>query len=392
MRIAINGCGVAGPALAWWLGRAGHDPVIFETAAERRSGGYVIDFWADGYDIAARMGLIPRLSEAGYVVERLDTYDSAGRRTTRVPGKVFQALTDGRYLSIARSDLAAVVHDACGGVETRFGCSVTALEDRGDRVEAGLSDGSRETFDLVIGADGLHSKVRELVFGPEERFEQHLAYHVAAVTLDGYRPRDELVYVSHTVPGRQVARFSMRGDRTLVLFVFASHLMGGEPRGAAEVRAMLRQVYGGMGWETPAILERIGDPEDMYFDRVSQIRMSAWSKGRVALAGDAAACASLLAGEGTGLAMVEAYVLAGELSRAGGDHVAAFAGYEMRLRDHLAKKQKNARSFAGFFAPKNNATLFLRDWMLRLTAVPFLARLMLGGMLMQKIELPDYGL
>src|SRR5262249_28717720 len=149
----------------------------------------------------------------------------------------------------------------------------------------------------------LHSAVRALAFGPQQQFERQIQYYVAAFDMSGYRPRDELVYVSHAAPGRQVARFAERDDRTLFLFVFAADQMNGPPReGLAGRKAALHRVFDNVAWECPEILEAMDDAQDIYFDRVSQIVMDRWSTGRVALIGDAAACVSLLAGEGTGLA------------------------------------------------------------------------------------------
>ncbi|MEO8241293.1 MAG: FAD-binding domain [bacterium] len=390
MRIAINGCGVAGPTLAWWLRHYGHEPVLFEHAPALRTGGYVIDFWGTGYQIAEKMALIPDLMQDAYIMQKLQTVGRRGQTTSSLDIGIFRNLVDGRYLSIARSDLARHVFAACHGVEARFGVSVVGLEDSGDAVSAKLSDGRQEQFDLLIGADGLHSRVRSLVFGPQADFEVPLGYQVAAFTLTGYRPRQDLAYVSHTEPSRHIARVSLRDDKTLFLFICATDLIGQSPQDDAGRKAMLRRVFGEMGWEARAILARLDEVEELYYDRVSQIRQPVWCKGRVALVGDAAACPSLLAGEGTGLAMTEAYVLAGELARAKGDHVAAFAAYQTMLQPYLARKQAAALKFAGFFAPKTQAMVVVRDLLTNLAAVPFLAKLILGPSFRNDLVLPQY--
>ncbi|MCA9791011.1 MAG: FAD-dependent monooxygenase, partial [Candidatus Eremiobacteraeota bacterium] len=324
MRIAINGCGVAGPTLAWWLKKYGYEPVLFEKSSQLRTGGYIIDFWGLGFEVAERMGLLPRLEQVGYHVQRLSVVDEQGRERTGLDATIFSSLTDGRYLSLPRGDLAEIVFNACSDVEVRFGTYVTALDQNSERVRVGLSDGSEEQFDLVIGADGLHSRVRQLAFGPQSEFEQDLGYYACAFRLPDYPHRDELVYVSHTIPKRQMARFSLRDGSTLLFLVFHSDLVDRVPTGVDGVKAALRKVFAGMEWEAPEVLRRLDQTRRIYFDRVSQIRMDDWSLGRVALVGDAAACASLLAGEGSGLAMLEAYVLAGELMSAKGDHKTAF--------------------------------------------------------------------
>jgi 2-polyprenyl-6-methoxyphenol hydroxylase-like FAD-dependent oxidoreductase len=246
--------------------------------------------------------------------------------------------------------------------------------------------------DLLIGADGLHSRVRRLVFGPDARVEVSLDYHLAAFEVEGYRPRDELVYISHGVPGRQVSRFSMRDDRTLFLFVFRDeYLPAGEPSTEPECKAAVSSAFAGVGWECPQILAALGEVGDVYFDRVSQIRMGHWTKGRTALIGDAAACVSLMAGEGSGLAMAEAYVLAGELHGCGGDHAAAFARYEQRMMPFLMRKQLSAAKFASSLAPRTALGITFRNVVTRLWRLPFLADFLFGRELRDEIELPDYG-
>ncbi len=377
MRVAINGIGIAGPTLAYWLSRAGHEPVLFETAPALRTGGYMIDFWGVGYEVAERMGLVPAVRERCYLMERLLMVDARGRREAALDFAPMRARLHGRFVSLARSDLSAVLFAACERTEARFGVSITGIEERGDGVAATLSDGSQERFDLVVGADGLHSRMREIVFGPQERFEKSLDCHVAAFQLAAYPRRDELTYVSHTVVGRQVGRVSLRNDQTLILLTCRSERVPGDAsRGG--VRDALRHAFGGMQWEVPDILARMEEVEDVYFDRVSQIRLPRWSSGRVALVGDAAACPSLLAGEGTGLAMLEAYVLAQEIDRSNGDFARAFSGYEGRLRAFVTGKQKAALGFRGFFAPRTALALAVRNLAVNAMAVPFVAKLLLA--------------
>lgn len=394
MRVAINGIGVAGPTLAYWLRRFGHEPVLFEKAPALRTGGYLIDFWGLGYEIAERMGLIPILRQRCYEMERMRMVDGDGREEARLDLRPMRELLQGRFISLSRSDLAAALFGACEGVPAHFGVWVSAIEQNSRGVVATLSDGRRERFDLVIGAGGLHSGVRALVFGPQSRFETSLGCYVAAFRIPGYPHRDELTYVSYTVPKRHVARVALRDGETLVLLVCRSELVDdgppGEPPPTALRRAALRRAFRDMRWEVPDMLNRMDRADDFYFDRVSQIHLPRWASGRVALLGDAAACPSLLAGEGTGLAMAEAYVLAGELHRAGGDFTRAFTAYDERLRSFVTAKQKGALGFRGFFAPRTALGLRVRNLVVKTLSIRFVAKRLLARSVHDDLELPEY--
>lgn len=392
MRIIINGVGIAGPTLAYWLQKAGHEVVLVEKAPQLRTGGYIVDFWGLGYDIAEKMGLVPRIRELGYQVREVRYVDRRGHKSAGFSVDVLHRLTKGRFTSLRRSDLAATIYQALDGqVETIFGDSLASIESEGGCLQVGFENAAPRDADLVIGADGLHSRIRQLAFGPEAEFEVSLGYHVAAFEVEGYRPRDELVYLSHSVPGKQVSRFSLREDKTLFLFVFhdeylpADSLLNEQQR-----RSALTNVFANVGWECPQILAAMEDASDIYFDRVSQIHMDRWATGRTVLIGDAAACVSLLAGEGTGLAMTEAYVLAGELCDCGDDYSAAIDRYQQRMMPFLKLKQKSAAKFASSFAPKSAIGISFRNLVTRLLGIPLVADFFIGRDLRDGVTLPDY--
>lgn len=389
MKVLISGAGIAGPTLAHWLSRCGHEPVLVEQAHAFRTGGYVIDFWGVGYRVAERMGIERAVLDAGYRVRELRSVDGAGHMRSKLDTDVFQRVAGGKFTSLPRGDLAAAVYATIDGrVEALFGDSIAAIEEHGSGVRVGFERGAERDFDLVVGADGLHSNVRRLVFGPESDYERFLGCRVAACVVDGYRPRDELVYVTHNVPNRQVGRFALRGDRTLFLFVFRSE--GVVQNDLAAQKAVLRREFADAGWECPAILEATDAVDELYFDVVSQILMPGWTRGRIALLGDAAACVSLLAGEGTGLAMTGAYVLAGELHHAGGDWRRACAAYEAKMRSFVRDKQDAARKYLGFFAARTRFGIWLRDIGMRAMDHATIADLFIGRGLRDDFELPGY--
>jgi 2-polyprenyl-6-methoxyphenol hydroxylase-like FAD-dependent oxidoreductase len=388
-RILISGAGIAGPALAWWLDHFGFEPSIVEVAPKFRSGGYMVDFWGKGFDIVERMGLRQEVECTGYRVREVRFIDGRGERAGSFSTDPFWSATDGRFTSIPRGDLAQIVWHSLGGrVPARFGDEIESLVERGDKVEVTYAGGDSDAFDMVIGADGLHSRVRELLFGPEARFERFLGFAFAAFTVEGYEPRTPDVYMMYGAPGRQAARFAMRGGRTLILFIWRERTPA-LPHGDADKRALLRRTYDGAGWECPQMLDALDRADDLYVDAVSRIRLDCWSKGRCALVGDAAWAPSFLAGEGSGLGIIGAYALAGELALANGEP-AAFASYQQRLGEFMRSKQEMATKFGGAFVPATAFRVWFRNHVASLLNLKPLARLALGAGLRDDVELPDY--
>ncbi|HET8942064.1 MAG TPA: FAD-binding domain [Rudaea sp.] len=391
-KILISGAGIAGPTLAWWLAHYGFEPTLVECAPTLRRGGYIVDFWGTGFEVAQRMGLESELRELGYDVAEVRIVNAQGKRCGGFSADVFRDATEGKYTSIARGDLSGAIYRRIQGrVETLFGDSVRSIAQDDAGVLVQFEQAPERRFDLVVAADGLHSRVRELTFGDQSRFEKPLGYTVAAFESRGYRPRDEDVYIGYGRPGQQIARFSMRDDRSMFLFTFAHDLTtaNGLPD-TAEVKRILHSQFDDGGWECAQILAAMDGVGEIYFDRVSQIHMPTWSQGRVGLLGDAASCPSLLAGEGSALAMTQAYVLAGELKAAAGDHRVAFAAYERRLREFIDTKQRDAVKFAGAFVPRTAFGLFARNQISRALAFRPVANYFIGRGLIDNFELPDY--
>jgi 2-polyprenyl-6-methoxyphenol hydroxylase-like FAD-dependent oxidoreductase len=388
--VLISGAGIAGPTLAFWLKVGGFEPTLIERAPALRTGGYVIDFWGLGYDIAERMDLLTEIDRIGYHMRELRIVNDRGERVAGFGTDVFRELTGGRYVTLGRSDLSRLLFEkTMESTELVFDNEIAALDESSDCVQVQFEHGGSRRFDLVVGADGLHSNVRRLAFGPQPLFEKHLGYMVAAFEVGGYRPRDDDTYAMYGQPGRMVGRFTLHNDRTLFLFVFAAD-SGSRPPTLDQQKAMLRDSFGDGKWECPRILDELDRTHELYFDCVSQIRMRSWSKGRVALVGDAAFCVSLLAGQGTALAMISAYVLAGELATAGGHHEEAYAKYESSLRAFIDRKQRGAERFAAAFAPRTQWGLWFRNQVIRAFALPRLARFAVGRDIVDTLRLPDY--
>ena len=388
--VLISGAGIAGPTLAFWLKAGGFEPTLIEYSPRLRTGGYVIDFWGLGYDIAEYMGLRNDIERVGYHLQEVRVVDDRDKRVAGFGADVFRELTNGRYVTLGRSELSHLLFEKVTGTsEVMFGNEILGLEDREDGVRVQFKHGRARQFDLVVGADGLHSRVRKLAFGPQHQFEKNLGYAVAAFEVSGYRPRNDDAYVMYGRPGRMVGRFTMRENRTLFLLIFAT----GEdvlPETLDGQKELLRSLYSNDKWECPHILHELNGTQELYFDRVSQIQMPCWSRGRVVLVGDAAFCVSLLAGQGSALAMTSAYVLADELARADGRHETAFQQYEAFLRAYIDTKQEGAKRFGGALAPKTQWGLWFRNQVMNAFTIPGLARLAVGREITDKLVLPDY--
>jgi 2-polyprenyl-6-methoxyphenol hydroxylase-like FAD-dependent oxidoreductase len=387
--VLISGIGVAGPAVAYWLSRFGFVPTLVERAPRLREGGYAVDFWGAGYDLADKMGALPEILAAGYQIEEARVVGRDGRRITGIPAAIFRDATGSRFTTVPRDALsAALFHLVEDRVETVFGDSVTALERRRDGVHVQFERSAPRRFDLVVGADGQHSAIRRLAFGPEDRFERYLGYTVAAFSTTGYQPRADNVYIAYTRPGRQIARFAMRDDRTMFLFVVADDLARDIGDLAAR-KQYLRDHFADAGWECPEILAAMAGVRDLYFDRVSQIVVDRWSTGSIGLVGDAAYAPSLVAGQGSALAIIGAYVMAGELALATTPRDGLVA-YERRLRDFIDAKQRAAARFASWFAPATRLGVFVRNQLTKAFAWHWVAKRAFASDLMDAIELPDY--
>jgi 2-polyprenyl-6-methoxyphenol hydroxylase-like FAD-dependent oxidoreductase len=387
--VLISGAGIAGPTLAFWLSDYGFTPTLIERAPALRTGGYIIDFWGAGFNVAERM----QLSRAGYKVREVRIVDDFGSRIGGFRMDGFRRTLHDRFLSILRGDLSKRIYGTLQNrVETMFGDEIQALSEDRDGVVVEFAHSPRRYFDLVIGADGLHSAVRTLTFGAEPEFEIYLGYCAAVFAVCGYPNRDEDVYVSHSLPGKQVARFALRDRRTVFFLIFDAPEKPAVGHHDTEAQiALLSRVFGECGWESRQILQALDRAEDLYFDPVSQIRLPQWHRGRVALVGDAAFCPSLLAGQGAALAMTSAYILAGELKRAAGNFAIAYPAYQDRLQPFIERKQRQAVGFARQFAPRTRLGLAVRNTMSRLLDVPLIGDMMVNRMFADRFTLSEYG-
>ncbi|WP_030911563.1 FAD-dependent monooxygenase [Streptomyces sp. NRRL F-5126] len=365
-RVLISGASIAGPALAYWLDRYGFDVTVVEKASAVRGGGYAIDIRGTARDVADRMGLLPQLRAAHVNTQRLGFVDAAGEPIGSVDPNGITGGEGNLDLEVRRGDLADVLYTPIKDrVEFLFDDSIATLDDDGDAVHVVFDSGARRTFDLVIGADGLHSNTRRLVFGPEEPFHHYLGHVFAGFTL----PNDfGLAHegLAWNEPGRAAILYAHEPSQYLHGFLaFTSEAPPYEAFRDPQAQCdLVASRYPEQVWHLPRLVEAMREADDLFFDIVSQIHMPVWSRGRVALAGDAAHATSFLSGQGSSVALVGAYVLAGELATHA-DHAEAFAAYEKRMRPFAERNQALAGAGGTVVTPTTREQLDARNAALR---------------------------
>ncbi|WP_103343965.1 FAD-dependent monooxygenase [Amycolatopsis sp. CA-126428] len=372
--VLISGASIAGPALAGLLTRYGCTVTVVERAPALRPGGQAVDFkGATHRTVLERMGILDDVLARQTGGQDQTIIDATGRARAVIPGEF-----TGGDIEIRRGDLAEILY-AHSGCEYLFGDTITSLTETADGVDLTFAHAEPRRFDLVVGADGIHSNVRRLAFGPERDYVRYLGYHYALAEL-GEDIGDAVMY---NEPGRMAA---VGGPKASAFFVFASPGLDYDRTDTDKQRQLLMDAYRGGGWRLPELMAKIPQAREFSLDSLSRVTIDHYSRGRVVLLGDAA-YGNTLGGFGTGLAVVGAYVLAGELVAARGDHRVAFARYEELMRDYAKVSQRG--SAGPFLAPPSRLRIKLRDR-------TFKSRFLLGLMLKATdkfatdIELPDY--
>jgi 2-polyprenyl-6-methoxyphenol hydroxylase-like FAD-dependent oxidoreductase len=350
--------------LAFWLARRGFAPTLVERSGGLRSSGNPVDVHGDATEIARLMGVLPRLQAAATRAPGLTFVTQSGRRI----GPLRLGRPRGDDVEVPRADLAAVLCEAAAdGTEFLFGDSVTALQPDDGGLNVTFEHAPPRRFHLVVGADGLHSTVRRLAFGPEADFVRPLGLHIATLSLD-QPAADPTAVVMYNRPGLSLTIHPVRGTAGAgFIFRGPKHPVV-EYRDPEAQRRMVASAYTRFVWPVPELPDLAGQvlgARDLYFDAVSQVRLPGWSRGRVALLGDAASCVSLF-GDGSSMAMVGAATLAEELTATPANPTAAFRRYEIRHRKLAASRQRGYQLGAALLVPASRAGLTVRNLAVRL--------------------------
>lgn len=345
--ILISGASVAGPALAFWLHRYGFEVTVIERAYGIRPGGYAVDFRGAAIAVLERMELLEEVRRRETRTGTITVVDKHNKKVSSMP----DGFTSGE-LEIMRGDLVEALYDATKqDVTYIFNDSITSMTEGPEGVEVTFEWEPTRQFDLVIGADGLHSNVRRIAFGEESKFCKHLGLYIGVFTTPNYMDLG-MNGLFYSTPGKRVGLFgASQGTEARASFYFASELLKYDRRDIPQQKEILRSRFAKEEWEVPRLLELMEEAPDFYFDSISQIKMDRWSTGRIALLGDAAHCSSPLSGMGTSMAVVGAYILAGELKKAAGDYTVAFARYEEMMREFVTKGQQLADGGTTWFVP-----------------------------------------
>lgn len=356
MRVLVSGASVAGPTLAYWLSRHRFSVTVVERSpALRKAGGHAVDLFKPAMDIAEKMGVLADVEAKATGTDVIEAYiEGRDRRYDIEVGRLMSAVSD-RHVEIMRDDLSQILYDTCKGrVDFRFGESIAQIAQDADGVDVVFESGVSERFDLVIGADGLHSNVRRLVFGPESDFAAWIGAYLAVASVPNYLDLRDRMVVTVGI-GRMAGLYSAaQMDDARAVFLFRPpHELVFDYRDVAEQKLLLRNAFNDLGPRVTRMLDEAERADAVYLDSITQLRMESWSRGRVSLAGDAGYCPGPAVGGSTSLAVVGAYVLAGELARADGDHERAFVEYESAMKDYVLRSREFAMGAAKRLLPSN---------------------------------------
>jgi 2-polyprenyl-6-methoxyphenol hydroxylase-like FAD-dependent oxidoreductase len=340
-KILVVGASIAGPSVAYWLEKYGFSPTLIEKSPEPRKGGYAIDVRGKAAEVVKMMGLYESICASRTTLQSGQYVDKDGKVLHEEFGEQC-GFREGEDVEINRNELSKILLDAVPSVPIKYGISIKSLNQHLDHVEVEFSDGSSDDFHLIIGADGLHSSIRKMVFNTSEYILSDLGFYIAVFSAPNYLKLSHAgMFYEHN--GRELSVISDKDPKmALFWFMVRTQAQLKDIKQVSVQKAFIHEQCQGIGWESEKILTLLNTADDLYFDSITQVKMDKWSKDRIVLLGDSGYCASPLSGQGTSLALIGAYILAGELTTSKGDYETAFERYQSSLTSFVNANQSFA--------------------------------------------------
>ena len=389
-KILISGAGISGLTLAWWLKKYGFKPTIIDKAPSRRLGGYIINFWGLGYDVLEKMNFIGEAKQYHIDLKKFMFVNRHGKKIGAINISKLRKIIDFRHFNFLRSDLEEILYNAIKDtIDIHFNKSIQKMKETNEKVDVLFDDGDTDSYDLVIGADGIHSNTRKFLFGSENNYEHFLGYSVASYTIDDFLDNEKMFYM-YGVPNKQAGIYSILNNKLVTLFFWKSKRENYHSLDILTKKQILIDEFKNIGWITNDLLDKMKETADFYLDSINQIKLEQWYKGRVVLVGDACQCVSLVTGQGSALGMAGSYILAGELNCSRKDYRKAFENYQNKLYPEVIRKQKMAQRFIKSLVPKRKTSIWFNNKISNLMLVPVISKWFIKKFLMENVELDDY--
>lgn len=388
MKVAINGGGIAGVSIAYWLEKYGFDVFLFEKKQHNNNEGYLINCWGPGYEVLKKMDIIESLEKRSIKLKYLRCHNCIDNISDTVEIESLIKNDYENFLSIKRHDLMFVLYDKLEKTKVQFNTHVLDFKQHNNKVNVSLSNGNNEDFDILIGADGYHSKIRSILFNEDEYEKIYVNSCTASFYVNHKIYNDPNYSDVYLGEDRQASLIYLNNNETICTLSFDKSLVDRKPQTISEKVHILQSIFKDFKGRIGEVLYNLNNNDHIFFDTIHQIKMNKWCKGRVALIGDSASAPSVLAGQGSIFALCEAYVLAVELVKNNSDYMTAFYEYEKQLNKVITEKQENSLTNLTFFIPEKIFSKYILPMKSGFQTVPLFNQIFGSEMLQYNLDLP----